>query len=99
MDIRTMTAADIPFAMRLKAQNNWNQLEADWQRQLDLEPTGCFVAEINGAPVGTACACVFGDVAWINFVLVDQAHRGKGIGTTLMKRVIQYLDDRGVATI
>lgn len=99
MEIRTMTAADIPFAMRLKAQNNWNQLEADWRRQLELEPSGCFVAENDGTPIGTACACVFGDVAWINFVLVDQAQRGKGIGTALMKHVVQYLDDRGVATI
>ena len=50
-------------------------------------------------PVGTACACVFGNIAWINFVLVDQAHRGKGIGSALMKHVIQYLDERGVASI
>ena len=100
MNIRTMTAADIPIAMRLKAQNNWNQLEADWRRQLDLEPTGCFVAESEESHVvGTACACVFGDVAFINFVLVDQAVRGKGIGTALMKCVIQYLEERGVATI
>lgn len=110
MSIRTMTAADIPFAMRLKAQNNWNQLEADWQRQLALEPAGCFVAELpsplaplpKGEPsqvVGTACACVFGDVAWINFVLVDQAQRGKGIGTALMQHVLDYLDHRGVGTI
>jgi GNAT superfamily N-acetyltransferase len=99
MNIRNMTAADIPVAMRLKSQNNWNQLEADWKRQLDLEPDGCFVFASNGQPVGTACACVFGDVAWINFVLVDQAHRGKGIGSALMKHVVQYLDERRVATI
>jgi GNAT superfamily N-acetyltransferase len=99
MDIRTMTTTDIPFAMRLKAQNNWNQLEADWRRQLELDPTSCFIAENNGQPLGTACACVFGDTAWINFVLVDQAQRGKGIGTALTKHVVQYLDDRGVATI
>jgi GNAT superfamily N-acetyltransferase len=99
MNIRTITAADIPVAMRLKAQNNWNQLEADWRRQLDLEPDACFVADLDGEPIGTACACIFEDVAWINFVLVDQAHRGQGIGTALMKHVVQYLDDRGVATI
>lgn len=99
MNIRTMTAADIPFAMRLKAQNNWNQLEADWRRQLDLEPSGCFVAEFQGTPVGTACACIFGDIAWINFVLVDQSQRGQGIGTMLMQHVVQYLDQRDVTCI
>ena len=24
------------------------------------------------AEVGTACVCIFGDVAWVNFVLVDK---------------------------
>src|ERR1051325_10661312 len=99
MDIRTMTPGDIPFAMRLKAQNGWNQLDADWQRQLALEPTGSFVAELGGQPVGTACACVFGDIAWVNFVLVDQVQRGQGIGAALMRHVLAWLDERGVPTI
>ena len=99
MKIRAMTVDDIPFAMRLKAQNHWNQLEADWRRQLDLEPTGCFVAEVAEKPVGTACACVFDDVAWINMVLVDKAQRGQGIGTALMVQVVEHLEHRGVATM
>ena len=99
MNIRVMTADDIPFAMRVKAQNRWNQLEADWRRQLALEPEGSFVAELDSVPVGTACACVFGDVAWINMVLVEQQQRGKGIGTALMRHVLHWLDDRRVPTI
>jgi GNAT superfamily N-acetyltransferase len=99
MNIRTMTAADIPFAMRLKVQNGWNQLEGDWRRQLELEPAACFVAEVDEQPVGTACACVFDDVAWINFVLVDQTRRGNGIGTALMRHVVHQLDERGVFSI
>ena len=99
MDIRTLTAADIPFGMRLKAQNNWNQLEADWRRQLDLEPDGCFVAEIADQPAGIACCCIFDEVAWINMVLVDRAQRGQGIGTTMMRHVLQFLDERNVPCI
>ncbi len=99
MNIRTMTAVDIPFGLRLSAQNRWNQLEADWRRQLDLEPAGCFIAEHDGLPIGTACCCVFGKVAWINLVLVDQAQRGQGVGTALMRHVVQHLDERGIATI
>jgi GNAT superfamily N-acetyltransferase len=99
MNIRTMTASDIPFGMRLKAQNDWNQLEADWQRQLHLEPDGNFVAELGGVPVGTACCCVFDAVAWINMVLVDRDQRGQGIGTMLMRHVLHYLDERGIPSI
>jgi GNAT superfamily N-acetyltransferase len=97
--IRLMNVTDIPFGMRLKAQNNWNQLEADWRRQLALNPDSAFVAEWDGQPAGTACACVFERIAWINLVLVDQALRGRGIGTALMRHVVQYLDHRGMQTI
>src|SRR6266849_965159 len=69
--IRVMTVADIPLGMRLKAQNAWNQLEADWRRFLTMEPDGCFVAEWRGTAVGTACTCTFDDVAWVAMVLVD----------------------------
>jgi GNAT superfamily N-acetyltransferase len=99
MNFRTMTTADIAFGMRLKAQNHWNQLEDDWQRQLDLEPDGCFVAEVRGVPVGTACCCVFDSVAWINMVLVDRDQRGQGVGTSMMRHVLQYLDERGIVSI
>ena len=98
--IRTMTAADIPAGLRLNSQNGWNQLARDWQRQLDLEPEGCFAAEIDGQIVGTACACVFEKVAWVNLVLVDQVYRGRGIGTSLMVRcVLAYLDARNIPSI
>lgn len=99
MNIRTMTVGDIPFGLRLSAQNRWNQVEADWRRQLDLEPAGCFLAERGGVPIGTACCCVFGAVAWINLVLVEREQRGQGVGTALMRHVLRYLDERGVASI
>ncbi len=107
MQIRAMRVDDISFGMRLKAQNGWNQLESDWRRQLELEPEGCFVAQAStgrepgemATLVGTACTCVFGDIAWINLVLVDQQERGQGIGTALLQHVLHYLDIRGIPTI
>src|SRR5437764_6600293 len=98
LHIRVMSAADIPFGMRLKQQAGWNQLEADWRRYLDLQPDGCFVAELDGQPVGTAATSLFGSVAWIALVLVDNAVRGRGIGTALMERALAFLDQRGVRT-
>lgn len=99
INIRSLGAADIPFGLRLTGQNHWNQLEADWRRQLELEPDGGFVAERDDVPIGTACCCVFDDVAWINFVLVDQHQRGRGVGTALMKHVLKHLEQRRIATI
>jgi GNAT superfamily N-acetyltransferase len=97
--IRQMTADDIPTGMRFKAQYGWNTLPDDWHRQLDLEPEGCFVAEDDGQVVGTACACVFDNVAWVNLVLVAQVHRRRGIATNLMRYVLAWLDERKVSSI
>lgn len=97
--IRLLRETDIPFGLHLCAQNHWNQLAADWQRQLTLQPDGCFVAESLGEPVGTACACIFERDAWINLVLVDREHRGRGIGSMLLRHVVNWLDGRGVRSI
>jgi len=97
--IREMTVADMPFGMALKEQAGWNQTAADWRRFLALEPDGCFLAEEDGEPAGTLTTCVFGSVAWIAMVLVEEKRRGRGIATALLKHAIAYLDNRGVPTI
>src|SRR5262245_42798440 len=97
--IRRMTPADIPAGMALKQQNLWNTTAEDWQRQLELEPEGCFAAVADEQVIGTACACIFDTAAWVNLVLVDRAHRGRGIGTNLMRTVLAWLEDRRIPTI
>ncbi len=97
--IRAMSRADLSLGMRLKDQAGWNQTEADWQRVIDLQPDGCFVAEWDGSPAGTTAAVIFGDVAWVMMVLVDEALRGRGIGTRLMQHALEYLEARRAATI
>src|SRR5258708_10966154 len=72
--IRLMTEADLPLGMRLKALNGWSQTEADWRRYLELQPDGCFVAGLDGEPVGTLTTCIFGTVGWIMGVFVDRRH-------------------------
>jgi GNAT superfamily N-acetyltransferase len=97
--IRGMTVADIPLGMRLKEQAGWNQVEADWQRLLDLQPHGCFVAELDGIPAGTVTTCRFGLVAWVAMMLVDKSFRSHGIGRALMSRALEDLDSAGIRTI
>ncbi|MDR3637605.1 MAG: GNAT family N-acetyltransferase [Isosphaeraceae bacterium] len=99
ISVRETTVADIPFGMRLKEQAGWNQVEADWKRLLDLEPQGCFVAEIQSVPVGTVTSCRFGDVAWIALMLVDPDHRRRGVGRTLMSRALEWLDFRRIRSV
>jgi ribosomal protein S18 acetylase RimI-like enzyme len=97
--VRLMTSADLAAALLLGGRAGWNQTATDWQRFLHLEPTGCFVAEWNGALVGTTTTTVFGSVAWVAMVLVDESYRQRGIGRALVNKALEYLDQRGVATV
>ncbi len=94
-----MTAADLPLGLRLSDEAGWNQIPTDWQRFLELQPDGCFVAEYDGTAVGTTTTCIFGSVAWIAMVLVTEMARGRGVGKALMEHALRFLDERGIATV
>jgi len=97
MQLRLMTTKDIPDAMRLKDIAGWNQTAGDWKRFLSADSEGCFVAEYDGRVVGTSATIVYEDrFAWIGMLIVDPLHRGKGLGTALLERAIQYLDSRRI---
>jgi len=100
MNLRTMTKQDIPGGLRLNTLSGWNQTAADWQRFLENSPRGCFVMEHGGKVVGTATTiCYENRFAWIGMVLVDPEFRKKGIGTELLKKTIEHLDDAGILTL
>lgn len=99
IQLRNLTEADIPFAMRLKTAAGWNQTEADWRRFLELEPTGCFVAEYEGQPAATVTALSFEKkFGWIGMMLVASERRRLGIASKLLQHSVLYLTQRGVET-
>lgn len=98
--LRAMHPADIPFANELRRLARWNQTEADWRGYLDYEPAGCFVAEMRGAPVGTATTIRYDtEVGWIGMVVVHPAARGLGVGKRLLHHAIAYLKSCGVQCV
>jgi len=99
MKIRRMTTDDIPLGLRLTRQAGWNQTESDWRRFMNMQPDGCFVADMDGDSIGTTTTCIFDGVAWIAMVLVDKAVRGRGIGTSLLKHALAYLQEHNVRTV
>lgn len=95
-----MREADLAFADSLRALVGWNQTLVDWKRFLALEPEGCFVAEWEGQPAGTATTTRHGDgVAWIGMVLVHPDRRRHGIGRALLQHCIRHLDSSGCRCI
>ncbi|KAA0992401.1 GNAT family N-acetyltransferase [Dyadobacter aurulentus] len=97
--IRQLNPGDLPFCHRLVAEAGWNQTDADWSRAMELEPTGCFIAEKGHTPVATTTTCCFGSIAWIAMVLVDKRFRNQGIARQLLEHAIAYLESRKIATI
>lgn len=90
---------DLPAACVLSTSVGWNQIAADWQRMLLLEPGGCFVAEQNGEVVGTTLCCTFGRIAWLAMVIVREDQRGCGLGRELVRAGLEYAHGQGVRTV
>jgi len=99
--LRPLLETDLPFAHGLSRAAGWNQTPTDWQRFLDLGEGGCFLAEHEGEPAGTATTISYGtDLAWIGMVLVDPRFQRRGIGTDLLKGAIQHLREiRGITCV
>ena len=100
MRLRAMTRQDISGGVRLNTVVGWNQTADDWERFLSASPNGCFAAEDGGKIVGTAATLPFENkFAWISMVLVDPDYRNRGIGTSLLRRAVEYLDSTDVRTV
>ena len=97
MRLRVMTEQDVSGGLRLNTLSGWNQTAADWRRFLKNSPLGCFVMEHDGKVVGTATTILFENrFAWIGMVLVDPEYRKQGIGTALLEKTIEHLDDSNI---
>jgi len=95
-----MTLADVPAAQRLREQAGWNQTDDDWRRLLAWEPSGCWIAELDGRIVASTTVTTYGTrIAWIGMVLVDEIHRRRGIGTRMLAHAHEYLGAEGVRTV
>ncbi len=96
--IRPMGGADIPAGLRLCGQAGWNQTAEDWQRLLEWEPGGCFVAERDGRVAGTVTTTVYEPgLAWVGMLLVDGAVRRQGLGRALLAHALDWIEsERGV---
>ena len=99
MQIDRLTMDDIPGALRLSTQAGWNQLDADWRRLLDLWPDLCLGGKIDGHVVATATLARYGNAAWVGMVLVDERHRGQGLGGAIMNAILTRAETAGVKVL
>jgi len=99
LPIRPISDADVAFSAQLNADENWTDTLWDIKRLMRCEPKGCLIAELCGRPVGQILSISYGKLGWIGVLIVLREHRGKGIGSALVRRAIAYLKESGVETI
>jgi GNAT superfamily N-acetyltransferase len=59
------------------------------------EPEGCLVAEHDGKIIGVAYSHVWGDVGWLGPFEVLPDVQDRGVGTALLSRCDDFLENRG----
>jgi GNAT superfamily N-acetyltransferase len=100
LSLRLMTEGDLAAVDQLRRLAGWNQTPEDWRRLLELEPQGCFLAELDSELAGTVTTTAYGQaIAWIGMMLVHPKHRRQGIATHLMGQAVEYLRRRAVRSV
>ncbi|HJO72130.1 MAG: GNAT family N-acetyltransferase [Rhodospirillales bacterium] len=93
--LRELAPADAGRGAALSAKIGWNQVESDWRYML-ANGAGFGCTAPDGKLVATAMALPYDGFAWVCVVLVAPDHRGRGVATDLMRRVLDDLQERGV---
>ena len=98
--LRALQPRDIPAALRLSVEANWNQTADDWATLIELSPQGCMGIEIDGELTATATLfCYQRRLAWIGMVLTKVSHRGRGFARRLLTHALTRADEMGIETV
>ncbi|MBM4164418.1 MAG: GNAT family N-acetyltransferase [Lentisphaerae bacterium] len=99
LEIKTLGYADIPAALHLCEQVNWNHLASDWARTLTLNPDACLGGFEDGTVKATCTLTRFGSIGWVGTFLVDQSLRGKGYGKRMFEAMLATAQRQGVTCL
>lgn len=97
--VKNMSAEDFVFGIRLTDTMDWGLVRPDFELMVELEPAGCFVALDDSERAGLATTIGFGKIGWLGNVIVSENHRGRGVGSLLVKHSIEYLKNKHVETV
>ncbi len=97
--IRPMTAADAGPAGDMILRGGWGDRTAFLAWTAGHQSCHSFVAEADGAVVGTGIATANGPVGWVGTIFVAPERRGAGLGAALTRAVVDDLEERGCRTL
>jgi len=73
----------------------WNDPVKDIERKLAEQPELLLVGELDGRIVASAMVGYDGHRGWVNYLSVDPALQGRGLGAALMRHIEALLLARG----
>lgn len=94
-----MTGADLDYAVAMTDAENWGYLRCDFERMIDLQPDGCFVARNSFRRIGIITTSSHGDYGFLGTLVIDRRLRQRGIGEALFVRAQTFLAEKGTKTI
>ncbi|MFZ2951352.1 MAG: GNAT family N-acetyltransferase [Desulfuromonadaceae bacterium] len=100
MTIEPFRTEDITPFLKLAAAEGWVAEPWEFEFLLAESPGGCFAARgENGKTAGFVTSLRHERSGWIGNLIVSPACRGRGIGETLFRKVLETLFDSGVETV
>ncbi|HEY1763442.1 MAG TPA: GNAT family N-acetyltransferase [Opitutaceae bacterium] len=93
---------DLGFIGRVLAGSYWAQDRPHSVVEKSIRNSHCFgiYEKRTGRQVGFARVVTDGaTIAWLGDVIVDDAHRGKGLGKSLMANVVEFLERNGTTCV
>ena len=98
--IRRMQPEDLIFAAARTFAEGWQgetifELAGSYQH----DPDGCFIAEIDGDPVGMCFGVAYDTFGFLGGLIVLPEVRGQGIGRGLLEHTTAYLEGNGLKSV
>lgn len=98
MNIIPIIKSDIENIRHLQPKG-WSDLSLSYEYY--ISNTFCFPVKLiyDNVIVGIGAAIVLGKTAWLGHIIVDQNYRRKGIGTAIVKHLLDILNQLGCNTV
>ncbi|MDP9482212.1 MAG: GNAT family N-acetyltransferase [Chloroflexota bacterium] len=97
--IRPMRLEDVEPAAEVMINGGWGDRRRFLRFCVERPRFVPLVAVVDDRIVGTGVPTINGPVGWVGMIFVDEALRGRGIGTSLTQAVIDELNRAGCASL
>ncbi len=95
--VRTMVREDLYKAYEWSIEEGWNIGKYDHDVFFATDPTGFFIGELNGEPIGSVSGVAYDPhFGFVGIYILRPQYRGLGYGIQIFNAAMQYLGDRTV---